>query len=90
MTAAPPKAEPGETQRNFTDPEGRILKTRDGYMQGYNAPGEARRPPPPPLGFNSLTPSTPLADLRELSHVDCCFRRINIIRLFRPGLRELR
>ena len=29
---------PGEkSQRNFTDPESRILKTRDGYVQGYNA-----------------------------------------------------
>lgn len=37
-TAAPPKAEPdGKTQRNFTDPESRILKTKDGYIQGYNA-----------------------------------------------------
>jgi transposase len=28
---------PGEdSQRNFTDPESRILKTRDGYVQGYN------------------------------------------------------
>jgi len=36
--AAPPKAEPdGKAQRNFTDPESRILKTRDGYIQGYNA-----------------------------------------------------
>ena len=35
---APPKAEPeGKTQRNFTDPESRILKTKDGYIQGYNA-----------------------------------------------------
>ena len=35
---APPKQEPdGKTQRNFTDPESRILKTRDGYIQGYNA-----------------------------------------------------
>jgi transposase len=25
------------SQRNFTDPESRILKTRDGYLQGYNA-----------------------------------------------------
>ena len=24
-------------QRNFTDPESRILKTKDGYIQGYNA-----------------------------------------------------
>jgi transposase len=35
---APPKAEPdGKAQRNFTDPESRILKTKDGYIQGYNA-----------------------------------------------------
>jgi transposase len=35
---APPKREPdGKTQRNFTDPESRILKTKDGYIQGYNA-----------------------------------------------------
>jgi transposase len=35
---APPKSEPdGKTQRNFTDPESRILKTKDGYIQGYNA-----------------------------------------------------
>lgn len=26
-----------KSQRNFTDPESRILKTRDGYLQGYNA-----------------------------------------------------
>jgi transposase len=37
-TPAPPKAEPeGKGQRNFTDPESRILKTKDGYIQGYNA-----------------------------------------------------
>ncbi len=37
-TPAPPRAEPdGKTQRNFTDPESRILKTKDGYIQGYNA-----------------------------------------------------
>jgi transposase len=37
-TPAPPSAEPGGTaQRNFTDPESRILKTKDGYIQGYNA-----------------------------------------------------
>jgi len=35
---APPRTEPeGKAQRNFTDPESRILKTRDGYIQGYNA-----------------------------------------------------
>lgn len=26
-----------DSQRNFTDPESRIVKTRDGYVQGYNA-----------------------------------------------------
>jgi transposase len=37
-TPAPPKSEPdGKAQRNFTDPESRILKTKDGYIQGYNA-----------------------------------------------------
>lgn len=37
-TPAPPKTEPeGKAQRNFTDPGSRILKTKDGYIQGYNA-----------------------------------------------------
>jgi Transposase DDE domain/Transposase domain (DUF772) len=37
-TPTPPKQEPdGKTQRNFTDKESRILKTKDGYIQGYNA-----------------------------------------------------
>jgi transposase len=37
-TPAPPKAEPdGKAQRNFTDPESRVLLTKDGYIQGYNA-----------------------------------------------------
>ena len=36
-TPALPKTEPdGKAQRNFTDPESRILKTKDGYIQGYN------------------------------------------------------
>jgi transposase len=35
---APPSATPDpKAQRNFTDPESRILKTKDGYIQGYNA-----------------------------------------------------
>src|SRR5262249_52269497 len=35
---APPRAEPdGKAQRNFTDPESRILKSKDGFIQGYNA-----------------------------------------------------
>ena len=36
--AAPPSEVPeAKAQRNFTDPESRILKTKDGYIQGYNA-----------------------------------------------------
>jgi Transposase DDE domain len=36
--AAPPDDKPPPTaQRNFTDPQSRILKTKDGYIQGYNA-----------------------------------------------------
>lgn len=36
--AAPPLDEPKpKAQRNFTDPESRILKTKDGFIQGYNA-----------------------------------------------------
>ena len=27
----------GKSQRNFTDPESRIMKTKDGYVQAYNA-----------------------------------------------------
>jgi len=35
---APPSGEPAaKAQRNFTDPESRILKARDGFIQGYNA-----------------------------------------------------
>jgi transposase len=37
-TPEPPSEEPdGKAQKNFTDPESRILKTKDGYIQGYNA-----------------------------------------------------
>ena len=36
--AKPPSGDPdGKAQRNFTDPESRILKTKDGFIQGYNA-----------------------------------------------------
>ena len=37
-TPEPPDATPDpKAQRNFTDPESRILKTKDGYIQGWNA-----------------------------------------------------
>jgi transposase len=36
--SAPPSEEPDpKAQRNFTDPDSRILKTKDGFIQGYNA-----------------------------------------------------
>jgi transposase len=35
---APPSEEPPpKAQRNFTDPQSRILKSKDGFIQGYNA-----------------------------------------------------
>jgi transposase len=57
-TPAPPDQQPdGKAQRNFTDPESRILKTKDGYIQGYNAQaavdGGAQI-----IVAHSLTPST--------------------------------
>jgi transposase len=37
-TPSPPSTQPEDkSQRNFTDPDSRILKTKDGYIQGYNA-----------------------------------------------------
>ena len=36
--ARPPSRKPAaKAQRNFTDPQSRILKTKDGFIQGYNA-----------------------------------------------------
>jgi transposase len=36
--AEPPSPEPAaKAQRNFTDPESRVLLTKDGFIQGYNA-----------------------------------------------------
>jgi len=36
--AAPPSEEPNpKAQRNFTDPESRIMKSKDGFVQAYNA-----------------------------------------------------
>jgi len=33
----PPGTPPDKAQRNFTDPESKIMKGRDGFIQGYNA-----------------------------------------------------
>jgi transposase len=33
---APDGGPPARAQRNFTDPDRRVLKTRDGFIQGYN------------------------------------------------------
>ncbi len=36
--AAPPSGEPDpKAQKNFTDPESRIMKSKDGFLQAYNA-----------------------------------------------------
>jgi transposase len=36
--ATPPSEDPDpKAQKNFTDPESRIMKTKDGFIQGYNA-----------------------------------------------------
>jgi transposase len=35
-----------KAQRNFTDPDSRIMKTGDGYVQGYQLPGRRGRGPP--------------------------------------------
>jgi transposase len=36
--AAPPSTEPdGKAQRNFTDPQSRIMKSKEGFVQAYNA-----------------------------------------------------
>jgi len=33
----PPSTPADQAQRNFTDPDSRIIKTKDGFIQGYNA-----------------------------------------------------
>ena len=33
----PSPTPPDKAQRNFTDPDSRVLKTKDGFIQGYNA-----------------------------------------------------
>lgn len=37
----PPGTPKDKAQRNFTDPESRIMKSKDGYIQGYNAQAAA-------------------------------------------------
>jgi transposase len=37
QVAAPSTQPDPKAQKNFTDPESRILKTKDGFIQGYNA-----------------------------------------------------
>jgi hypothetical protein len=41
--AAPPSPEPdAKAQKNFTDPESRIMKSKDGFVQAYNGPDRRR------------------------------------------------
>ena len=43
--AAPPSDEPDpKSQRNFTDPESRIMKSKDGFVQAYNAQPSTQAP----------------------------------------------
>ena len=39
----PPKEPDPKVQRNFTDPDSRVLLTKDGFIQGYNAASGGRR-----------------------------------------------
>ena len=63
-TPAPPREEPeAKAQRNFTDPDSRVLLTKDGYIQGYNAQaavdGKAQI-----IAAHALTPS--MSDQHQL------------------------
>ena len=41
--AAPPSSVPDtKAQKNFTDPQSRIMKSKDGFVQAYNAPDRGR------------------------------------------------
>ena len=41
--ARPSKEPDPKVQRNFTDPDSRVLLTKDGFIQGYNAASGGRR-----------------------------------------------
>ena len=66
-TPAPPSAEPdGKAQRNFTDPQSRIMKTKEGYIQGYNAQAAVDRQAQIIVAHTLVNASTDQAQLAPL------------------------
>ncbi|MCL6650217.1 MAG: transposase [Chloroflexi bacterium] len=55
---------PDHAQRNFTDPESRIQKTSDGFIQGYNAQIAVDGGPARIIVAQHVTPAAP--DVQEL------------------------
>jgi transposase len=62
---APDEAEPPDNaQRNFTDPESKIQKTSDGFIQGYNAQLAVDGGPAQIIVAQHVTPAAP--DVQQL------------------------
>jgi transposase len=57
---------PDKTQRNFTDPESRIMKTKDGFIQGYNAQAAVDRHAQVIVAHTLVNASTDQAQLAPL------------------------
>jgi transposase len=55
---------PDKAQRNFTDPESKIQKTSDGFIQGYNAQIAVDEGPAQIIVAQHVTPAAP--DVQEL------------------------
>lgn len=55
---------PDKTQRNFTDPEAKIQKTTDGFIQGYNAQIAVDGTPAQIIVAQHVTPAAP--DVQQL------------------------
>ena len=60
-------APPDKTQRNFTDPEAKIQKTSDGFVQGYNAQIAVAGGPAQIIVAQHVTPAAP--DVQQLMAV---------------------
>ncbi len=58
---------PDKTQRNFTDPEAKIQKTTDGFIQGYNAQIAVDGGPAQIIVAQHVTPAAP--DVQQLGPV---------------------
>jgi transposase len=58
---------PDKTQRNFTDPEAKIQKTSDGFIQGYNAQIAVDGGPAQIIVAQHVTPAAP--DVQQLMPV---------------------